>query len=321
MADRGYGPTLRRGDCAALTILNLQVTSTLLTAQATGTQVVMDRVDPEGIAEWIRNERVNSWFGVPTMLHGLATTELVTPEDLATLEDVWTGGADIPEPVRHAFEEKFGRRVHATYGLTEVPTVVSIEQRGSTHRPGSSGRILPHLCVDIRSATASGAPPSDGEIRIAGRQDGPWADAYRPMLGYHGTPELTEAALGDGWLHTGDLGAIDGGELYVRGRRTSLILRGGANVYPAEVERVILALPGVMGAAVVGIPDERLGQRVVAAIEVSPGAEVTDAALTSHCRAALARYKVPEQWVVRPLPRNAMGKVVCPEVVTWFSAR
>ena len=127
IADRQYGPDLRRGDCAALTILNLQITSTLLAAQARGTQIVMDRVDPVGIATWIRDERINSWFGVPTMLHGLATSEEVQVDDLRSLTDVWTGGSDISPSVRRAFETRFHLPVHATYGMTEVPTVVTIE--------------------------------------------------------------------------------------------------------------------------------------------------------------------------------------------------
>lgn len=318
VADRGYGPLLRRGDCAALTILNLQVTSTLLVAQAGGTQIVMDRVDPGGIAEWIRTEQVNSWFGVPTMLHGLATSESVPPSYLASLEDVWTGGADVAEPTRLAFETKFERPVHETYGLTEVPTVVSIEARSVPHRPGSSGRVLPHLSVEIGDQGPAGATP-EGEIVVGPRRDGEWADTYRLMLGYHHRPAETVATVGDGRLHTGDVGVVDDGELFVRGRRTSLILRGGANVYPAEVERVLLAFPGVVGAAVIGVPDERLGQRVAAAVELGPGVTVDEATLESHCRAALARYKVPERWLVGPLPRNAMGKVVHPEVVTRFA--
>ena len=170
--------------CAS-TILNLQVTSTLLAAQAGGTQVVMNRVDPDGIAEWIRREQVNSWFGVPTMLHGLARSNEIVPSDLASLEDIWTGGADLPESIRQEFEGKFGRRVHATYGLTEVPTVVSIVSRSVPHRPGSSGTVLPHLTVSISTRDPVSGPNTGGDVLIAGRADGPWAKAYRPMLGYH----------------------------------------------------------------------------------------------------------------------------------------
>ena len=136
VAARDFGPDLRKGDCAALTILNMQVTSTLLVAQAGGTQIVMDRVDPPGVAAWMRDEAVNSWFGVPTILQGLATAEDVAVEDLRSLTDTWTGGTYLPEPIRQAFEGRFGCRVSATYGLTEAPTVVTIEGREEAADPG-----------------------------------------------------------------------------------------------------------------------------------------------------------------------------------------
>jgi long-chain acyl-CoA synthetase len=321
IAERHYGSDLRRGDCAALTILNLQVTSTLLAAQASGTQIVMDRVDPAGIASWIRNERINSWFGVPTMLHGLAMSEEVQVEDLASLTDVWTGGSDISPSVRRAFETRFDRQVHATYGMTEVPTVVTIEPRHQPAVPRSSGRSLPHLVTQIRDDAGRILPVGQtGEITVLAREDGPWAGLYRPMLGYLHAVDATAESLRDGVLYTGDIGELDeDGNLIVRDRRRALILRGGANVYPAEVERVLLEVEGVVGAAVVGIPDDRLGQRVAAAVELAPDSGVTTTVLEEHCRLNLAKYKVPEFWKIEALPRNAMGKVVRPMVERLFA--
>lgn len=319
---RGYDSRLRKGDCAALTILNLQVTSTLLTAQAGGTQVVMDRVDAEGIAAWIERERVTSWFGVPTMLHDLATCDAVAPSALASLNDVWSGGTYVPAGIRERFEDRFGKRVHATYGLTEVPTVVTIEPREEAHVDGSSGKALPHLTVEIRDDDGVVVPAGTaGEITVRANDEGAWRDAYRPMLGYRGEATATAAAVRDGVLRTGDVGAVDArGNLFVHDRRSSIILRGGANVYPAEVERVLLQFPGVVGAAVVGFDDERLGQRVAAAIEVTAGSGVQTDKVQAHCQRELARYKVPERWRAQELPRNAMGKVIRTEVERWFAA-
>jgi len=125
----------------------------------------------------------------------------------------------------------------------------------------------------------------------------------------------------DGVLHTGDIGYLDEeGRLFVRDRRNALILRGGANVYPAEVERVLLDAPGVQGASVVGVPDERLGQRVAAAIEPEEGIDLDAGELASYCASQLARYKVPDFWRIGTLPRNAMGKVIRTELEDWFSA-
>jgi long-chain acyl-CoA synthetase len=321
VASRGYGADLRKGDCTALTILNLQVTSTLLVAQAGGTQIVMDRVDPVGIASWIRRERITSWFGVPTMLHGLASSPDVHLHDLASLRDVWTGGTQIPPAVRRAFEERFGLRVHATYGMTEVPTIVTIEPLGEPPVPGSSGRVLPHLVVEIRDDAGATLPAGQtGEVAVRGRPDGEWGGLYRPMLGYHGQPEATADTVRDGVLYTGDMGELDQqGNLIVHDRRHALILRGGANVYPAEVERVLSEVHGVVGVAVTGLPDERLGQRVAAVVELAPGASVSLENLVAHCRANLARYKVPEEWRFAVLPRNAMGKVIQAEVGGLFA--
>ena len=320
VASRGYDSSLRKGDCAALTILNLQVTSTLLVAQAGGTQVVMDRVDPSGVARWIRDEAVTSWFGVPTLLHGLSGSDDVRPDDLESLTDVWTGGTFLATSIRRAFEARFACRVNATYGLTEVPTIVTIEDGVGSRVDESSGRTLPHLVVEIRDDAGAVLPVGEvGEITVRARESGEWAGAYAPMLGYLGHPGATAAAVRDGVLYTGDIGQLDtAGNLSVRDRRHALILRGGANVYPAEVERVLLELEGVSGASVVGVDDERLGQRVAAAVELDAGYELDAAVLTEHCVHQLARYKVPERWRIGPLPRNAMGKVIRPEVETWF---
>jgi len=317
---RTFGPNLRKGDCAALTILNMQVTSTLLVAQAGGSQIVMDRVDPVGVAAWIKDEAVNSWFGVPTILQGLVNAEEIAVEDLESLTDAWTGGTYLPESIREAFEERFGRRVSATYGLTEAPTVVTIEDPREVRAPGCSGTPLPHLVVEIRDGRTVLPEGETGEITVRAQTDGRWAQLYRPMLGYLGHPESTAETIRDGVLYTGDIGYLDaGGRLFVRDRRNVLILRGGANVYPAEIERVLLEAPGVRGASVVGVPDVRLGQRVAAAVEADEGCTLAIDTLSTHCAAQLARYKVPDYWRIGTLPRNAMGKVVRTELESWFS--
>src|SRR5262245_24218002 len=136
---RGYGPDLRKGDCFPFTILNMAVLTTLLVSQAGGCSIVMDRIDAEGVVEWIRRERVTTWNGPPALLHDLATSGTVAPSDLASLTEVWTGGADCPETIRERFEARFGLPVTATYGLSEAPTVVAIDPRDGGHVPGASG--------------------------------------------------------------------------------------------------------------------------------------------------------------------------------------
>ncbi|HEY2430148.1 MAG TPA: hypothetical protein VGI06_14515, partial [Acidimicrobiales bacterium] len=171
---------------------------------------------------------------------------------------------------------------------------------------------LPHL--DVAIVDDDGAPVAGGdtgEICVGAVAAGEWAGCYRPMLGYWRRPDDTAAALRGGRLHTGDLGYLDDdGYLFVRDRKNLVIIRGGANVYPAEVERVLLRAAGVAACAVVGVPDGRLGERVGAVVQLVPGAAGDGDRLAAHCGAELARYKVPERWVfVDELPRNSMGKV------------
>lgn len=312
VATRGYGPDLRKGDNLALTILNMLVLTTLLTAQAGGTCVVIDRMDAAGITGWIRDERITTWNGVPAILTSMADDPAITPADLVSLSEVWTGGDSCPQAIADAFHRRFGHRLTTTYGLTEAPTIVSIDPVGRPGASGASGQVLPHLVVTIRDDDDRALPLGEvGEVCVEATSAGPWAGVYRPMLGYLHHDEATASTLRGGRLHTGDVGSLDAdGMLTIRSRRSAVIIRGGANVYPAEVERVIVDVPGVAGCVVFGVPDERLGQRVAAAIEPVPGATPTPDAVLAACREQLARYKVPDQvTVVERLPRNAMGKV------------
>jgi long-chain acyl-CoA synthetase len=308
---RGYDESLRKGDCLPLTILNLMVLTTLLTAQAGGCCVVMDRRDADGVLDWIRSERVTVWNGVPTQLFDLARKHADRRADMATLTEVWSGGGDCPDALRVAFAEAFGHELRATYGLTEAPTVVAMDPVGEAWVGGASGRPLSHLRVRAVDDEGRDVGPDDiGEICVSAADDGSWAGAWRPMLG-----EWRDGAVvpnEEQVLRTGDLGTIDAhGWLHVRDRRKLVVVRGGANVYPAEVERVLLTLPGVEAAAVFGVPDKRLGQRVAAVVQLHPGAAVSEGDLVAGCGAQLARYKVPERWAIVPdLPRNAMGKIV-----------
>jgi acyl-CoA synthetase (AMP-forming)/AMP-acid ligase II len=316
---RGYGPSLRKADCFALTILNLQVLSTLLVAQCGGTAIVMDRIDPVGIAQWLGAERATLWNGAPAMLYGLAASEEVDSGSLATVNEVWSGGSHCPAATASRFREKFGHRVYSAYGSTEVPTVVSIGPRGADIDINSCGPPLPHLTVHILDDDGHPQPTgSVGEICVGPTDEPSWSSLYRPMLSYWNNAKATSQAMRNGLLHTGDVGFLDpGGYLYVTDRRQSLILRGGANVYPAEVERVINDFAGIAGSCVLGVPDERLGARVIAVVELDDDRD-SDAldvdGLRVHCQGNLARYKVPERFFVRRLPRNAMGKVIAPEV-------
>ncbi len=306
VASRGWGPGLRKGDCFPLTILNMLVLTTLLTAQAGGCCVIMDRRDAEGIAEWVTRERIAVWNGAPAQLYDLARRSDL---DLSSLTDIWCGGGDCSDQLRATFHSAHGQHVRATYGLTEAPTVVSIDPVGDEWQPAASGRVLPHLNVVAHGESGAALEPGgEGELGLEAARSGPWAGAWTPMLGCWEDGAVRASATS---TLTGDVGSVGGdGWLRIVGRKKVVVVRGGANVYPAEVERVLTACPDVAAAAVFGVPDERLGERVAALVE-PVGAELDLDRVRDVCASQLARYKVPEVWATVPhLPTNAMGKVI-----------
>jgi acyl-CoA synthetase (AMP-forming)/AMP-acid ligase II len=316
-----YGPDLRQGVLLPLTILNLMVLGPLVAFQDGSALVCIDRIDGEGVAEWVRREQVGHFAAVPTILYDLLTHPAVRREDLASLRRPEVGGAECPEEFRALYRERFGHEVTIGYGMTEAPTAVTRSDGSAAPRPGLCGKAVPQ--VEIRILDEKDQPVPDGEVGeicVAPASHGPWAGVYTPMLGYWNQPDETAKALRAGVYHSGDLGFIDErGDLYIRGRRNELILRGGANVYPAEVERVLAEHPAVAASAVLGRPDTRLGQRVVAAVQLAPGASAAPDQLAAFARERLARYKVPDEIVfVAALPRNAMGKVVKRELEPLF---
>lgn len=257
--------------------------------------VVHDRFDPE-----LFNREVDRGVAytsvVPTMLMRVLEARGRRPVP-ATLRAVLVGGGPVPaELVRQAAAA--GWPVAPTYGLTEAASqVTTLHPRLATLHPDSAG--LPVWPVRVR------AGPSEAEaseILVAGPT---------VMKGYFRRPQATAQALRGGWLHTGDVGYVDpDGCLHVLDRREDLILTGGENVYPAEVEAVLRSHPAVAQAAAVGIPDPQWGQRVVAFVQPEPGPPPRAEDLAAYCRARLAGFKVPRRvWIVSELPRSGLDKV------------
>ncbi|WP_433249335.1 class I adenylate-forming enzyme family protein [Actinomadura nitritigenes] len=304
VATRGYDHTLRRGDSLAMTILNMLILGTLTTAQAHGCSILIDRRDIGGIAEQVRRHEVTVWNGVPAQIYDLARRPDL---DFGSLRELWSGGADTPQELRNTLHDVHGITVHTSYGFTEAPTVVAIDPVDGRSVPRASGVVLPHLDVAAYDAGERLPAGVEGEIVIEAASTGPWAGLWRPPLG-----EWREGALAPGTgtrVHSGDIGAIDAdGWLTVVDRKKLVVVRGGANVYPAEVERVIRLHPDVEATAVFGIPDSRLGERVAALVVAREPLKRTE--LDELCRTHLARYKVPEVWgQVASLPTNQMHKV------------
>ena len=304
-----------------LTILNLIVLGPLCVLYDGRCLVAMDRIDALGVAEWVREEKIGAFDGVPTIIHDLLTHPDVTREDLITLTAPGMGGADSPPEVVKLFKERFGGDVRIGYGMTEAPTAVTWTDGSAPPGPGLCGVPVPQVEIEILDEDGARLPVGEiGEICVRPRQSGELAGVYTPMLGYWRKPKASEEALAGGRYHTGDLGFLEkDGNLYIRGRRNDLILRGGANIYPAEIERVLGLHPEIEAAAVFGIPDTRLGERVAAVVQRSSGSTLDEASVKVHVGEQLARYKVPEfVRFVDEMPRNAMNKIVKPKLKPLF---
>ena len=279
-----------------------------------GTAVVLQRrFEIEAFQHSLREDRVTQTSLVPTMLHRLMHSSPVTewPKSLRTV--LMGGAATTPELLQAALEA--GVPVTPSYGLTETATQAATALPEDVRRkPGSVGRPL--LFTELRIGDGDGHPlPAGeiGEIMVRGPQ---------VTTGYYSSPDETAEALREGWLHTGDMGRLDGdGDLYVLQRRTDLIVSGGENIFPVEVEAVLREHPAVADACVVGLPDEEWGQRCAAAVQLHAGERVTRDALLDFSRGRLAGYKQPSAKHIRfveALPETASGKISRRAVSTLF---
>ncbi|MEV0719672.1 long-chain fatty acid--CoA ligase [Asanoa sp. NPDC050611] len=269
-----------------------------------GTIVAVPKFDVDLVLDALHRHRVSVLAGVPTMYHALLNAD-TTGRDLSALRIGSCGGASMPEAVLKGVEEKFGITVLEGYGLSETGSTATMNPSVDDRRVRSIGR--PIWGVDVRVAAPGGGaevPTGEvGELLVRG---------HVVMKGYHDNPAATAEAIRDGWLHTGDLGYRDAdGFLYVVDRIKDLIIRGGFNVYPREVEEVLYGHPAVLEAAVIGRPDERVGEEIVAVVTVRPGADLDTAELIAYCRERLADYKCPrEVRVMAALPKSATGKLL-----------
>jgi long-chain acyl-CoA synthetase len=285
-----------------------QVTQMAVAALQGTTIVLLPRFEPAAALDAMRRERVGHWAGVPTMFWTLLEHVNATRADVTdirqTLRFCTSGGAAMPVELMRRFEDTFGVRILEGYGLSETSPVATFNHVERPSKPGTVG--TPILGVDVAVVDDQDRPlPAGevGEVVIRG---------HNIMKGYYKRPAETAEAMRGGWFHTGDLGRIDAdGYLAIVDRKKDMIIRGGFNVYPREIEEVLMRHPGVSICAVVGVPDERLGEEVKAFVVPAEGADVTEAALVEWCRRELAAYKVPRLVEFRDsLPMTATGKVL-----------
>jgi long-chain acyl-CoA synthetase len=270
--------------------------------------VLLPRFEPAQVLKTIVDENVGFWIGVPTMYWSLLEHVKSGDADASAISRCLrvcvSGGAPMPLDVLHRFEKTFGVRVLEGYGLSETAPVVAFNQLQRSTKPGTVG--FPIFGVDVRCVDDEGRPVAigeRGEVVVRGPS---------VMKSYYNRPEATEEATRNGWFHTGDVGMFDAeGYLSIVDRKKDMILRGGFNVYPRELEEVLLTHPAVLLTAVIGVPDPRMGEEVKAFIVRKPGADVTEAMIVDWCREQFASYKYPRIVEFRDsLPISATGKVL-----------
>jgi len=269
--------------------------------------VLMPRFEPRAVLETMVRERVNFWVGVPTMYWALLKFVDETGFDVSRIKESMkvctSGGAPMPVEVMKSFAEKFGVRVLEGYGLSETSPLACFNHSERPSKPGTVGQSI--LGVEVKCFDDNDrevARGERGEIVIRGPN---------VMKGYYKRPDATAEAFRNGWFHTGDIGIIDEeGYVSIVDRKKDMILRGGYNVYPRELEEVIMTHPAVSLCAVIGVPDERMGEEVKAYVVLKQGAELSEDEFIGWCKTQFAANKYPRYVEFRDsLPIGGTGKI------------
>lgn len=267
------------------------------------TIVIVPKFSPTEVINNIRKEKATLFAGVPTMFSFLLQVPGATAEDFSTIRACFSGGASIPVELLHRFEEKYKVSILEGYGLSETAPVTAFNPLRGTRKPGSVGIDIPDVKNKVVDPDGIEVPRGEiGELIVKGPN---------VMLGYLGMPEATSSALKDGWFYTGDLARMDGeGYIYIVDRKKDMILVGGFNVYPREVEEVLYQHPAIVESAVIGIPDKEYGE-IVKAFVVTNDESITMNDILYFCQDKLAKYKLPKQIeFMKELPKNSTGKIL-----------
>jgi long-chain acyl-CoA synthetase len=273
-----------------------------------GTLTLIPRFDPAKALEIIQRDEVNVFQGVPTMYGAMLHLDGREDYDVSTLKVCASGGSAMPVELMRGFEEAFGCKVLEGYGLSESSPVASFNHPDRERKPGSIGTPIEGVEMKIVDDDGNEVDQGDvGEIVIKG---------HNVMNGYWKRDEATAETIVDGWLHTGDIGKIDeDGYFFIVDRKKEMIIRGGYNVYPREIEEVLYEHPDVREAAVLGIPSDEYGEEVAAAVALKDGASTSPDELRSYVKEQVAGYKYPRKvWLVDELPKGPTGKILKREI-------
>ena len=281
----------------------------------TGAQLVSTpRFDPGEALRLIAEKRGTFFEGVPTMYYQMLAHPSIREADLSSLTRCTVGGQTMPSAAIEAVTERFGCPLLELWGMTEIAGPAITHSPYWPQRSGSIGLPLPGMEARIGNADGRGDAPAGtpGELFVRGPQI---------MAGYLHDPSATAATIDDeGWLATGDIGIRDSSGFFsIVDRKKDVIITGGYNIYPAEIEQIIATHPDVVMSAVVGIPDDEKGELACAAVVVKDGARVLPGDIIQHCRQHLATYKAPRQvMLVNDLPRTSTGKIMRRAIPTLF---
>jgi long-chain acyl-CoA synthetase len=269
---------------------------------------LLPRFDPVKALEVIARDRVTLFMGVPTMYVAMLAVPADQRPDTSSLRLCVSGGASLPVEVLRGFESQFGGAILEGYGLSETSPVASFNHPGRERKPGSIGTPIRDVAMKAFDEQDNEVPVGEvGEIVIRGPN---------VMKGYWQRPDATAEAMRGGWFHTGDLAKVDDeGYFFIVDRKKDLIIRGGYNVYPREVEEVLYEHPAVAEAAVLAVPDGELGEEVGAAVALKAGAEATPDELQAWVKERIAAYKYPRKvWLLPELPKGPTGKILKREI-------
>jgi long-chain acyl-CoA synthetase len=269
---------------------------------------LLPKFDPGEALEIMQRDRVTHFYGVPTMYGALLHHPERESFDTSALRICITGGASMPVEVLHGFEQAFDCEVLEGYGLSETSPVASSNHPGRPRKPGSIGTPLEEVEMKVVDESDEEVPPGEvGEIVIRG---------HNVMKGYWRRPEATEEAMRGGWFHSGDMARIDeDGYFFIVDRKKDLIIRGGYNVYPREVEEVLYEHPKIREAAVLGVPHDEWGEEIGAAVVCHDGEELAPEEVSEYVKERIAAYKYPRiVWFLDELPKGPTGKILKREI-------
>ena len=298
--------TLPLNHSYGVTVMNMSYIS--------GSKIVLHPwFEPQATLRAMGKHRVTQFSGVPTMFILLLSTYNPQVHDTSSVREFVVSGAPMPVGLFDVVEQKLGGKIYEGYGLTEAAPSVSIQRMDRPNKRGSVGFPLPGVEVRIFDEQDREVPRATwGEIVLRGPN---------LMKGYLNKPKETAETLRNGWLHTGDIGYMDeDGELFITDRKKDLIIRGGENISPSEIEEVIFKHPAVLEVAVIGVPDPKYGEEVKAVVVPKPGHSVTEQEVIDFCLQRIARFRSPKTVsLTHALPKNSVGKVLKRELRKQFS--